>query len=86
MTTPWERFKSNLEMASKLKLQATHWFSPSLADYVQHVSSYEQMDPECLCIALMNIVATTCRNSYINRGTHFEVPLNVYNIVVARSG
>lgn len=86
MTTPSERFKSNLEMASKLKLEASHWFSPVHADYVRHVSSYEQMDPECLCIALMNIVAATSRNSYINRGSHFKIPLNIYNIVVARSG
>lgn len=86
MTTPSERFKSNLELASKLKLQANHWFSPDLADYVHHVSSYEQMDPECMCISLINIAATTCRKSFISRGSHFKVPLNIYNIIVARSG
>ena len=86
MTTPSQRFKSNLELASKLKIQATHWFSAELADYVLHVSSYEQMDQECLCIALLNIVATTCRNSNIKRSSHFHIPLSIYNIVVARSG
>ena len=86
MITPSQRFKANLELASKIKLTETHWFSPELADYVRHASSYEQMDPECFCIGLINIVATTCRNSNITRATHFKIPLNLYNIVVVRSG
>ena len=86
MISPSQRFKLNLESASKIKITETNWFSPDLAAYVRHAASYEQMDPECFCLALVNLIATTCRNSHILRGSHFKIPLNIYNVVVARSG
>ncbi|CAF4685104.1 unnamed protein product [Rotaria sp. Silwood1] len=62
------------------------WFSQNLAHYIRHLASYYQIDAHAMVLAIINGVATTCRSTYVNRASHFLVPCNLYNLVVARSG
>ncbi|CAF2669967.1 unnamed protein product [Rotaria sp. Silwood2] len=83
---PMERFRSNLKVACMLKIEPETWFSPHLAAYIRHVASYYQVDAHAMVLAIINGIATTCRSTYVNRTSHFMVPCNLYNILVARSG
>ncbi|CAK9189219.1 unnamed protein product [Sphagnum troendelagicum] len=98
MLSPTARFKNNLEIATGIKIEPDVWFSPPLANYIHQVASYHQVDAHALCISLINVVATTCRNSTIIRRNNqmtgsitkvrdnVKVPLNLYNLVVGRAG
>ena len=86
MFSPSDRFRENLRAASQIKLDPSIWFSPDLAAYVRHLSSYEQVHSDAMAISLLNIVAITCRNSWILRRGESYVPLNLYNLVVGKSG
>ncbi|CAF5002298.1 unnamed protein product [Rotaria sp. Silwood1] len=83
---PMERFRSNLKVACMLKIEPETWFSPHLSAYIRHVASYYQVDAHAMVLAIINGIATTCRSTYVNRTSHFMVPCNLYNILVARSG
>ena len=83
---PMERFRANLKVACKLRIEPEVWFSTNLAQYCRHVASYYQLDSHAMTLSLINGVATTCRSSYVNRLSHFLVPCNLFNLVVARSG
>jgi hypothetical protein len=83
---PMERFRANLKVACKLKIEPETWFSTDLAQYCHHLASYYQVDGHAMALAVINGVATTCRSTYINRASHFLVPCNLFNLLVARSG
>ena len=83
---PMERLRSNLKVACKLRIEPEVWFSEDLADYCRHLASYYQVDNHAMALAVINGVATTCRSTYVNRSTHFLVPCNLFNLVIARSG
>ncbi len=86
MTSPNDRFRENLRMASQIKLEPEIWFSRPLALYVRHLACYEQLHPDAMSICVLNIVAIMCRNSFIRRRRNAYVPLNLYNLVIAKSG
>ena len=86
MMNPMERFRTNLTVACKLKIEPETWFSADLAHYCRHLASYYQVDGHAMAIALVNGVATLCRSTYVNRASHFLVPCNLFNLLVARSG
>ena len=83
---PMERFRSNLKVACQLKIAPEVWFATGLAEYCCHLSSYYQVDSYAIVLALINGIATSCRSTYINRASHFLVPCNRFNLLVARSG
>jgi hypothetical protein len=83
---PMERFRTNLKVACTLKIEPEMWFSQHLADYIRHLASYYQMDAHAMVLAVINGVASTCRLTFVNRASHFMIPCNLYNLVVARSG
>jgi hypothetical protein len=83
---PMERFRANLKVACTLKIEPEMWFSEALANYVRYLASYYQLDAHAMVLAVVNGVATTCRSTYVNRTSHFLVPCNLFNLVVARSG
>ncbi|CAF2078418.1 unnamed protein product, partial [Rotaria magnacalcarata] len=43
------------------------------------------MHNEAMVICILNVVAVMCDNSKIYRANKFELPMNIYNLVVARS-
>ncbi len=79
------RFQSNFSLASELKITSSVCFSLALALYVDHLASFNQMHNEALVIVILNIVAVMCENSKIHRANKFALPMNLYNLVVARS-
>lgn len=79
------RFQSNYSLACKLKIKSDVCFSSMMAESVDHLPSYHQMHNEAMVITLLNIVAATSDNSKIYRANKFMIPLNLYNLVVARS-
>ncbi|CAF3748763.1 unnamed protein product [Rotaria sordida] len=83
---PMERFRSNLKVACMLKIEPETWFSPHLSAYIRDVASYYQVDAHAMVLAIINGITSTCRSTYVNRTSHFMVPCNLYNILVARSG
>ncbi len=83
---PIQRFRENLKAACTLKIEPEMWFSENLANYIRHLASYYQVDAHAMVLAIVNGVATTCRSTYVNRASHFLVPCNLYNLIVARSG
>ncbi len=83
---PMERFRANLKVACKLKIEPEIWFSTELANYCRHLASYYQVDSHAMALALINGMATACRSTYVNRASHFLVPCNLFNLVIARSG
>ena len=86
MITPTERFRQNILAASQIKLEPEIWFSSMLAAYVRHLASYEQLHCDAMSISLLNIIAISSRNSWIRRRATAYVPLNLYNLVVGKSG
>ena len=86
MITPTDRFRENLRGASQIKLEPEVWFSAHLANYVRHLASFEQIHADAMSISLLNVVAITCRNAWILRRAKSYVPLNLYNLVVGKSG
>ncbi|CAF0791689.1 unnamed protein product [Rotaria sordida] len=60
-------------------------FSSALAESINHLASFYQMHNEAMVIALFNIAAVMCDNSRIYRANKFSIPMNFYNLVVARS-
>jgi hypothetical protein len=83
---PMQRVRENLKVACTLKIEPEVWFSPNLSNYVRHLASYYQVDGHAMVLSIINGVATTCRLTYVNRASHFLVPCNLYNLVIARSG
>jgi hypothetical protein len=43
------------------------------------------MHKEAMVIALFNVAAVMCDNSHIYRANKFSIPMNLHNLVVARS-
>ncbi|CAM4803696.1 unnamed protein product [Rotaria magnacalcarata] len=82
---PMERFRRNFKVASKLKIDPETWFSVNMATYCKHLASYYQVDGHAMVLALINGIASICRSTYVNRESHFLVPCNIFNLVVARS-
>jgi hypothetical protein len=79
------RFHSNFFLASQLKITSTVCFSSELAEYNSHLASFNQMHDEAMVIVLLNKVAAMCENSKIYRANKVSFPMNLYNLVVARS-
>ena len=86
MLSPTNRFRENLGISTRIKLEPEMWFSPELVGFVHHVASYEQLHPDAMCISLLNVVAICCGNSSIQRRGNAYVPLNLYNFVIGKSG
>ena len=81
-----QRFRANSKTSCTLKIQPETWFSENLANYIRHVAFYYQMDAHAFVLAVINGVPTTCRSTFVNRSSHFLVPCNLFNLVIARSG
>ncbi|CAF2102091.1 unnamed protein product [Rotaria magnacalcarata] len=79
------RFQSNYSLACRLKINSSVCFSPVVAEAVDHIASWNQMHSEALVVALINIAATVCENSKVYRANRVPLPMNIYNLVVARS-
>ncbi|CAF4518031.1 unnamed protein product, partial [Rotaria socialis] len=73
-------------VACKLRVEPETWFSTDTAQYCRQLASYHQVDAHAMAISLINGVASTSRSTYVNRSSHFRVPCNLFNIIVARSG
>lgn len=79
------RFQSNYPLACRLKINSSVCFSPPVAEAIDHLASYHQMHSEAMVVALLNIAAAVCENSKVYRANKVPLPMNLYNIVVARS-
>ncbi|CAF3961459.1 unnamed protein product [Rotaria sp. Silwood1] len=79
------RFQSNFSLACRLKITSSVCFSMALAEYSDHLASLNQMHNEAMVIVILNVVAVMCENSKIYRANKFPLPMNLYNLVVARS-
>ncbi|CAF1543645.1 unnamed protein product [Adineta ricciae] len=79
------RFQKNYSAACKLRITSGICFSPKLAEDVDYLASFYQMHNEAMVIALLNVAAVMCDNSRIFRANKFAIPMNLYNLVVARS-
>lgn len=79
------RFQSNYSLACRLKINSSVCFSSLVAEAVDHIASFNQMHSEDMVVALINIAAAVCENSKIHRANRVPLPMNLYNIVVARS-
>ena len=86
MVPPVDCVRENLRCASKLKLTPDIWFSTELAAYVHHLAAYEQLHVDAMAICLVNMIAITCRNSMILRRAKSYVPLNLYSLIIGKSG
>jgi hypothetical protein len=86
MVPPSVRFRENLRCASEIKLNPEIWFSPELAAYVNHLAAFEQMHVDAMAICLINMIAITSRNSMILRRGNSYIPLNLYSLIVGKSG
>lgn len=75
-----------MKVACQLRIEPEVWFSTNLAQYLHHLASYYQVDSHGIVLSIINGIASTCRSSYVNRSSHFLVPCNLFNLVVARSG
>ncbi|CAF2921284.1 unnamed protein product [Rotaria sp. Silwood2] len=81
----FRRFQSNFGLACRLKITSNVCFSVALAEYIDHLASFNQMHNEAMVIVILNVVAVMCENSKIYRANKFPLPMNLYNLVVARS-
>lgn len=79
------RFQTNFSLASRLKITSNICFSTPLSQYIDLLASYNQMHNEAMVICVLNMVAVMCENSKIYRANKFSLPMNLYNLVVARS-
>jgi hypothetical protein len=79
------RFQSNYFAACQLKITSNICFSSALAEDVNHLALFYQMHNEAMVIALFNVAAVMYDNSQIYRANKFSIPMNLYNLVVARS-
>ena len=79
------RFQSNFALACQLKITSSVCFSPVLAEHIDQLASLNQMHNDAMVIVILNIVAVMCENSKIYRANKFPLPMNLYNLVVARS-
>lgn len=77
----------NIENAGKVKILANVMFSAPLAEYVSEVADVHAIHEDALSIVLLNCVAATLEFSLVLRSnsSDFQMPTNLYNIVVARS-
>ncbi|CAF4319405.1 unnamed protein product [Rotaria magnacalcarata] len=81
----FSRFQKKFSHACELKITSNICFSSTLTEYVNLLASYNQMHNEAMVICILNVVAVMCDNSKIYRANKFELPMNIYNLVVARS-
>ncbi|CAF2164389.1 unnamed protein product [Rotaria magnacalcarata] len=79
------RFQSNYSLACRLKINSSVCFSPAAAEAVDHIASWNQIHSAAMVVALINIAATICENSKVYRANRVPLPMNIYNVVVARS-
>ncbi|CAF3600979.1 unnamed protein product [Rotaria socialis] len=81
----FSRFQKNFYTASQLKITSNVCFSSLLAQHIDVLASYNQMHNEAMVICILNVIAVMCENSSIYRANKFALPMNFYNLVVARS-
>lgn len=79
------RFKQNRNLAAQIKLNPDIFFDTEMSNYCHAIAKFWQMHPDAVPIILLNIVATTCEQSYVFRANQFKKPLNLYNCIVAKS-
>lgn len=78
---------ANVLRAADLRISIKTMFSAPLAEIIKAWEPFLRIDSLSCAIALFNIIATTLQFSSISRSCddrHF-VPLNLYNMVLARS-
>ena len=78
---------TNVLRAAQLRISIETMFSAPLAETIKAWEPFLRIDSLSCAIALFNIIATTLQFSLISRSCddrHF-VPLNLYNMVLARS-
>jgi len=78
---------ANVLQAAKLQIPINVIFSEGLATAIEAWEPTLRMEALASVIALINTVATTLDFSYVARSSDVRchIPLNIYNIVVARS-
>ena len=79
--------QKNMQLAAKIRIPTQAMFSAGVVGMLDEWQSYMRMDALCIAIALLNIVATTLEYSFVQRSAdnRHRFPLNLYNIIVARS-
>ena len=79
--------QKNLLRAADLRIPIQVMFSINVARMLEEWQGFMRMDALCIAIALLNVVATTLEYSFVQRSAddRHRYPLNLYNIIVARS-
>ncbi len=77
----------NVLRAAELKIATNVMFSKGVVKAIEAWEPTLRMEALSSAIALLNIVATTLEFSFVLRTCdgHCQIPLNLYNVVVARS-
>ncbi len=77
----------NLLRAAEVKIQLKVMFSDGVVKAIEAWEPTLRMEPLSSAIALLNIISTTLEFSAVCRSSdnRCQIPLNLYNIVIARS-
>ena len=78
---------ANLLRAAELRVPVDVIFDEDLSKTIHAWEKSLRMDSLSITIALLNVIATTLQFSSVSRSSdgRYQVPLNFYNMIVARS-